>query len=183
LRWSVAIPQCGSSLASHNTPLASAGESSSTILPCLRHSSRNKILPEDSPVRPLLGGRLSADDRHLGPDGAEQAALTAIRDLWAAGHSLRGIAATLNTHGHRTRRGTDWRLESVARVVKQTAASAPRLYDMRSRADCAPEECGRQPFAKAAPHLGSAGEQRGIARLAQVAEFCENATICPYLGL
>jgi site-specific DNA recombinase len=75
-----------------------------------------------------FGYRLSADDRHLEPDGAEQAALTAIRDLRAAGLSLRGIAATLNRHGHRTRRGTDWRLESVARVVKQT----PTLTTRRS---------------------------------------------------
>jgi hypothetical protein len=33
-----------------------------------------------------FGYRLSADDRHLEPDGAEQAALAAIRDLRAAGH-------------------------------------------------------------------------------------------------
>ena len=73
-----------------------------------------------------FGYRLSADDRHLEPDGAEQAALAAIRDLRAAGHSLRHIAATLNGHGHRTRRGTQWRLESVARMVKQTAAYPSR---------------------------------------------------------
>jgi site-specific DNA recombinase len=69
-----------------------------------------------------FGYRLSTDERHLEPDGDEQATLAAIRDLRTAGHSLRQIAATLNNHGHRTRRGTDWRLESVARIVKQTAA-------------------------------------------------------------
>ena len=37
------------------------------------------------------------------------------------GYTLRGIAATLNSRGFRTRRGTEWRLESVARVVKQSA--------------------------------------------------------------
>ncbi|MFZ3342951.1 MAG: hypothetical protein WA213_18860 [Terriglobales bacterium] len=35
--------------------------------------------------------------------------------------ALRGIAATLNHSALRTRRGTPWRLESVARVVKQAA--------------------------------------------------------------
>ncbi len=68
-----------------------------------------------------FGYRLAADERHLEQDGAEQAALTAIRELRAAGHSLRGIAATLNSHGHRTRRGTEWRLESVARIVKRNS--------------------------------------------------------------
>jgi site-specific DNA recombinase len=74
-----------------------------------------------------FGYRLSADDRHLEPDGAEQTVVAAIRDLRAAGNSLRRIATTLNSQGHRTRRGTAWRLESVARVVKQSAASSARL--------------------------------------------------------
>jgi DNA invertase Pin-like site-specific DNA recombinase len=65
-----------------------------------------------------FGYRLSKDRRHLEPDPAEQAALAEIRRLRGQGHTLRGIAATLNSRGHRTRRGTDWRLESVARVVK-----------------------------------------------------------------
>ena len=58
---------------------------------------------------------------HLEPDPTEQAALAAIRKLRHGGHSLRRIAAALNDRGHRTRRGTEWRLESVARVVKQSA--------------------------------------------------------------
>ena len=33
----------------------------------------------------------------------------------------RGIAAALNHRAYRTRRGTPWRLESVARVLKQAA--------------------------------------------------------------
>ena len=68
-----------------------------------------------------FGFRLSADLRHLEPDPAEQAALAEIRNLRRQGHTLRGIAATINNRGHRTRRGTEWRLESVARVVKQNA--------------------------------------------------------------
>ena len=68
-----------------------------------------------------FGCRLCPDERHLEPDPAEQAALAEIGNLRRQGHTLRGIAVTLNSRGHRTRRGTDWRLESVARVVKQHA--------------------------------------------------------------
>ena len=68
-----------------------------------------------------FGYRLSTDMRHLEPEPTEQTALLAIRDLRRQGHTLRGIAAILNSRGHRTRRHSEWRLESVARVVKQSA--------------------------------------------------------------
>lgn len=68
-----------------------------------------------------FGHRLSADRRHLEPDPTEQAALAEIWTLRHQGPILRGIAATLNSREHRTRRGTEWRLESVARVVKQNS--------------------------------------------------------------
>jgi hypothetical protein len=67
----------------------------------------------------VFGYRLSPDQRHLEPDPTEQAALGEIEKLRRQGHSLRGIAATLNSRRHRTRRGTEWRLESV--IVKQIA--------------------------------------------------------------
>lgn len=70
-----------------------------------------------------VGYCLSADLRHLEPDPTEQSALAAIRELRRQGRSLRGIAAILNSRGLRTRRGTEWRLESVARVVKQSTLS------------------------------------------------------------
>jgi len=60
-----------------------------------------------------FGFRLAADGQHLEPDPAEQAALDAARQLRTAGHSLRAVADALNQSGHRTRRGTPWRLESV----------------------------------------------------------------------
>jgi len=64
--------------------------------------------------------------QHLERDPAEQAALAAIRKLRGSGHSLRRIAVALNEAGHRTRRGTPWRLESVARVINQnTVARGP----------------------------------------------------------
>ena len=47
-----------------------------------------------------------------------------IRRLRHQGHTLRGIATMLNGDGHRTRRGAEWRLESVVRVLKQDAVAA-----------------------------------------------------------
>src|ERR1700689_3192297 len=64
-----------------------------------------------------FGSRLADDGQHLEPDPAEQAALTEIRRLRLEGATLRGIAAALNHKALRTRRGTPWRLESVARVL------------------------------------------------------------------
>jgi site-specific DNA recombinase len=69
-----------------------------------------------------FGSRLAADGEHLEVDPAEQAALAEIRRLRGQGATLRGIAANLNRRDLRTRRGTPWRLESVARIVKQTPA-------------------------------------------------------------
>jgi site-specific DNA recombinase len=63
------------------------------------------------------GLRLAADGVHVEDCPAEQAALAEIRRLRNEGRSMRGIATVLNTRGYRTRRGSDWRLESVARVL------------------------------------------------------------------
>jgi site-specific DNA recombinase len=65
------------------------------------------------------GYRLADDGQHLELDPAEQDALTEIRRLRSDGLALRGIAAALNHRAYRTRRGTAWRLESVARVLKR----------------------------------------------------------------
>ncbi len=64
-----------------------------------------------------FGSRLSNDGLHLEPDAGEQAALTEIRSLRNQGTSLRRIATLLNEQGLRTRRGSYWRLESIARVI------------------------------------------------------------------
>lgn len=69
-----------------------------------------------------FGSRLAADGKHLEPDSAEQAALAEIRRLRNEGKAMRKIAANLNERAYRTRRGTPWRLESVARVLKTVAA-------------------------------------------------------------
>lgn len=65
-----------------------------------------------------FGYRLAADGAHVEPAPEEQECLAAIRDLRGQGCSLRGIAAQLNERGLRTRRGTPWRLESVARTLR-----------------------------------------------------------------
>jgi site-specific DNA recombinase len=70
-----------------------------------------------------FGSRLAADGEHLEADAGELAALAEIRRLRGEGTTLRGIAAALNHRAYRTRRGTPWRLESVARALKQSQLS------------------------------------------------------------
>ena len=70
-----------------------------------------------------FGFRLSPDGKHVEPDPAEQAVLTEIRHLRQNGHTLRGIAAALNHQALRTRCGSAWRLEHVARIIKQGASA------------------------------------------------------------
>ncbi len=65
-----------------------------------------------------FGFQLAPDGEHLEQNPTEQAALEEIRKLRGEGHSMRRIAAALNHRRYRTRRGTPWRLESVARVLK-----------------------------------------------------------------
>jgi site-specific DNA recombinase len=68
-----------------------------------------------------FGYRLAPDGVHVEPEPAEQAMIAAIGELRAEGRSLRRIAADLNRRGWRTRRGSDWQLESVARVASSNA--------------------------------------------------------------
>jgi site-specific DNA recombinase len=65
-----------------------------------------------------FGYRLAADGLHLEPDTGEQAALSAIRSLRESRHTLREIATRLNEQGFRTRRGSAWRHEYIARVME-----------------------------------------------------------------
>jgi len=71
-----------------------------------------------------FGFRLSPDGKHVEPDPGEQGVLTEIGHMRQSGHTLRGIAAALNRKALRTRGGSAWRLEHVARIIKQ--ASGPR---------------------------------------------------------
>jgi hypothetical protein len=69
-----------------------------------------------------FGYRLGPDGKHVEPDPAEQGVLLEIRRLRQSGHTLRGIAAALNRQELRTRCGSAWRLESVARIAKESIA-------------------------------------------------------------
>lgn len=68
-----------------------------------------------------FGFRLAGDGPELAEDPAEQAALSVLRELKAAGFSLREIAAELNRQGFTTRRGTSWRHQYVANLLKVAA--------------------------------------------------------------
>ena len=68
-----------------------------------------------------FGYRLSSDGVHVEPEPAEQATIAAVAELRSNGMSLRRIAKDLNRRGMRTRKGSEWRLESVARVASANA--------------------------------------------------------------
>jgi DNA invertase Pin-like site-specific DNA recombinase len=63
------------------------------------------------------GYRLAKDGQHLEPDPQEHAVIATIRKLRERRRTLRAIAAELNSEGLRTRSGSAWRLEHVARVI------------------------------------------------------------------
>jgi site-specific DNA recombinase len=86
----------------------------------LRHKRANGERVGNLPY----GFRLSSDGRRLEPHVTEQAALGEIHRLRRLGLSLRRIAEAMNVAAFRTRRGTKWRLESVARVLN-TGKLAP----------------------------------------------------------
>ncbi len=68
-----------------------------------------------------FGYRLAADGVHLEEEPAEQTVLSTLRELRAAGYSLREIAAELNRQGFTTRRGGEWRHQYVSNVLKAVA--------------------------------------------------------------
>jgi len=72
-----------------------------------------------------FGSRLADDGEQLEPEPTEQAALAEIRRMRTEGASMRTIAAQLNERAYRTRRGTPWRLESVARVLNVESVRTP----------------------------------------------------------
>lgn len=68
-----------------------------------------------------FGFRMAADGLHLEADPEEQGALSRIRELKAAGYTTRQIADELNRQGYNTRRGTAWRFQYVAEVLRAAA--------------------------------------------------------------
>jgi DNA invertase Pin-like site-specific DNA recombinase len=71
-----------------------------------------------------FGYRLAPDGKHVEPDPGEQAVLSEIGRLRKRGQTLRGIAAALNGQARCTRRGTAWRHEHIARIIKQGSQRA-----------------------------------------------------------
>lgn len=65
------------------------------------------------------GYSLNPDGQTLDPNKAEQDTLDLIRYLHQSKLSQRAIAALLNQHGSTTRRGTPWRHQYVASLLKK----------------------------------------------------------------
>jgi DNA invertase Pin-like site-specific DNA recombinase len=65
-----------------------------------------------------FGFRMTEDGSRLEQDPAEQDVLARIHELKASGRTLREIADELNRQGYKTRRGTAWRHQYVAGVLK-----------------------------------------------------------------
>src|ERR1039458_1754619 len=78
------------------------------------------------------GYRLARDGKHVEPDFAEQTVLKEIGRLRAGDGTLRGIAAALNGRALRTRRGTAWRHQHIARVIKRGARRVGRSEEHTS---------------------------------------------------
>ena len=66
------------------------------------------------------GYRLAGDGVRLEEDAAEQAVLSAVRELRAAGLSQRAIAGELTARGMLSRVGTPFRQTQVCRLLART---------------------------------------------------------------
>lgn len=64
------------------------------------------------------GYSLTSDGVHLLPNDDEQKTLRIMLAIRAQGVTTRGVAKTLNTYGYRTRKGTPWRHQYVAALLK-----------------------------------------------------------------
>jgi site-specific DNA recombinase len=86
-------------------------------VPATRWTTRRETVKRVGNIQ--FGYRLAKDGKHVEPDLGEQAALAEIARLRKRGGTLRGIAEALNGRALRTRRGTAWRHEHIARIIKQ----------------------------------------------------------------
>lgn len=64
-----------------------------------------------------FGFSVAADGKALVQNPAEQAILAKLRDLRRLGYTLRAIAAKLNEHGLKTRKGGAWKHQYVAALA------------------------------------------------------------------
>jgi site-specific DNA recombinase len=83
-----------------------------------RDAMRHKRAKRERVGNIAYGYRLDEDGKHLEPNPAERTALSEIQKLRHAGHSMRRVASELNRQALGTRRGTAWRLEHIARILK-----------------------------------------------------------------
>jgi DNA invertase Pin-like site-specific DNA recombinase len=65
-----------------------------------------------------FGYQVAADGMRLEVAPAEQAIIGRIRELKGAGFTVRAIADELNARGFNTRRGTGWRFQYVAELLR-----------------------------------------------------------------
>ena len=68
-----------------------------------------------------FGFDLAADGRTLTPNDREQEALRLMRELRAAGQTLRQIAAALNARGVETKEGAPWMHTTIKRILARAA--------------------------------------------------------------
>ena len=69
-----------------------------------------------------FGYDLSADGQTLTPNAEQQAVVAQIRELRAAGHSLRAIANELNRQGIQTQGGKPWNHNTIDSILTRQAA-------------------------------------------------------------
>ena len=70
-----------------------------------------------------FGYTVAGDGLHLKVEAREQAVAVQVEAMKAAGLTLWGITAELNRRGLTTRRGTAWRFQYVAQVVRAAEAA------------------------------------------------------------
>lgn len=68
-----------------------------------------------------FGSRVAADGRTLEADAGEAAVVDAVRELRAAGRTLRAVVTELDRRGFRSRAGKPLTLTQVARILKPVA--------------------------------------------------------------
>jgi DNA invertase Pin-like site-specific DNA recombinase len=75
-----------------------------------------------------FGYQLAADGLHLDVEPGEQALVDQVRAMKANGCTFRSITAELNRRGFTTRRGTAWRFQYVAQVIRAAKSEGSQAY-------------------------------------------------------
>lgn len=86
-----------------------------------RDALQHKIARGERCGKVRFGFDLGPDGKTLVPNAVEQEALQLLRDLRAAGMSLRTIAAELNARGIATKEGRPWIFTSVAGILARAS--------------------------------------------------------------